>query len=190
MEQVLATYAGVELDENLPFQTYQTTISQPGGPEALFLTVPARALASPQLLVSPEAILAELDLPILGDFHLSELTDVLWRVLTTDQPVPDGPREYWPDADQAAASLCEHIAFRACIPFEFSDQKSASLGVVVAAGATAGGKVGFLVGTPGGPPLIAVATAGGVVIGGLVGTVTWILSEGLGERFSGLLRRA
>jgi hypothetical protein len=185
MEQAFPTALGDEIDEYLPFQTYQTTISQPGGPSAEFLTIPARALFSPQILAAPEAVFEELGLPILQGFYLSELPQALWTVLSNGQAPPDEPREDWPTEARAVAHLCEHLTFRASIPFEFSDQKSAALGAVAAAGAAAGGKVGFLLGTPGGPPLIAVATAGGVVIGGLVGAVTWALSDRLG----GLLRR-
>jgi hypothetical protein len=191
MEQALAgaivnvDYAG----ESLAFQTYETSISQPGGPTARFLTIPARAMSDSNILSSPQALAEELGLVVHAELYPADLPRALWEVLSDGKPMPDDPRDEWADEDRAILSLCEYITFFPSIPFEFSPQRSAALGAVVVAGAGVGAKVGLLVGAPGGPPLIVVTTAAGVVIGGLVGAVTWTLSEMLDERLSALLRR-
>jgi hypothetical protein len=191
MEQTLKA-ATVDIDhedESLAFQTYETSISQPGGPTARFLTIPARAMSDPSILSSPRELAEMLGLLVDTEIYLADLPRALWEVLSDGKSMSASPRDEWPDEDRAAMNLCEYIAFHPSIPFEFSPQRSAALGAVVAAGAAAGAKVGLLVGAPGGPPLIIVTTTAGVVIGGLVGAVTWTLSEMLDERLSALLRR-
>lgn len=177
-------------DFKLP-QIYETTIWAPDPlPDFRFVTIPVGALGDSADSLAQVFELFDLRPTYAQRIFASDLPGAMWQCLTGGRrEPPSGARGDWEDEDQLLFTFAEYLAFEDLIPFEESPQKSESgtklmvrgsgLGAIVGAGlggAKIGATTGFVIGTASGP-LVVLTTAGGFVVGGVVGAVTGVLGD-------------